>query len=69
LTYTFPLLNAKVGPAFTFWLYACICALGFLFVWRKVPETKGKSLEQLESTWGIPEARASSVPAAQTRLT
>ena len=69
LTYTFPLLNAKVGPAFTFWLYACICALGFLFVWRKVPETKGKTLEQLESSWGNPETRASSVPAAQTRLT
>jgi sugar porter (SP) family MFS transporter len=69
LTYTFPLLNAKVGPAFTFWLYACICALGFLFVWRKVPETKGRSLEQLESTWGTPEARASSVPATRTGLT
>ena len=49
LTYTFPLLNAGLGPAGTFWLYSLICAAGFAFVWAKLPETKGKSLEQLES--------------------
>lgn len=51
LTYTFPLLNAGVGPAFTFWLYAVICAGGFLFVRAKVPETKGRSLEEIERQW------------------
>lgn len=49
LTYTFPLLNRGFGAAGTFWLYGAICVLGFLFVWRMIPETKGKSLEQIES--------------------
>lgn len=49
LTYTFPLLNKSFGAAGTFWLYAGICVLGFLFVLRKLPETKGKTLEEIES--------------------
>jgi len=48
LTYTFPILNGAIGTAKTFWLYAAICFAGFVFVWIKVPETKGKSLEQIE---------------------
>ncbi len=48
LTYTFPILNAKLGPAGTFWLYAAICVAGFLFIFAKLPETKGKTLEQIE---------------------
>ena len=48
LTYTFPLLNAKLGPAGTFWLYAGICLAGFVFIRLKLPETKGKTLEQIE---------------------
>jgi MFS family permease len=48
LTFTFPALNASLGPAGTFWLYSAICVVGFLFVFRRVPETKGKTLEQIE---------------------
>ena len=48
LTYTFPLLNAGLGAYGTFWLYAVICILGFCFVKLRLPETKGKSLEELE---------------------
>ncbi|HWC59435.1 MAG TPA: sugar porter family MFS transporter, partial [Verrucomicrobiae bacterium] len=48
LTYTFPILNAKLGSAGTFWLYAAICVAGFIFIVFKLPETKGKSLEQIE---------------------
>jgi len=48
LTYTFPLFNKTVGAAGTFWVYAGICILGFLFVLRKLPETKGKTLEAIE---------------------
>ncbi len=48
LTYTFPILNATLGAAGTFWLYAVVCALGFVFILGKLPETKGKSLEELE---------------------
>jgi len=48
LTYTFPILNGALGTAKTFWLYAAICFAGFVFVFFRVPETKGKSLEQIE---------------------
>ena len=48
LTYTFPFLNTFLGTSGTFWIYACICLAGFLFFLKKLPETKGKSLEKLE---------------------
>lgn len=48
LTYTFPILNRGLGAAVTFWIYAAICALGFLFVRHYLPETRNKSLESLE---------------------
>ena len=48
LTYTFPLLNSTLGSSGTFWLYAVICVAGFVFILFKLPETKGKTLEQLE---------------------
>lgn len=48
LTYTFPFLNASLGTSGTFWIYTIICAAGFLFFLFKLPETKGKSLEELE---------------------
>ena len=50
LTYTFPFLNQALGAAGTFWIYGGICALGFVFVFFKLPETKGKSLEELEAS-------------------
>ncbi|MFL6354188.1 MAG: sugar porter family MFS transporter [Bryobacteraceae bacterium] len=48
LTFTFPVILQALGSAATFWLYAVICFLGFIFIWRRVPETKGKTLEQIE---------------------
>lgn len=48
LVQTFPLLNNALGTSGTFWVYGIICALGFLFVWKKLPETKNKSLEEIE---------------------
>ncbi len=48
LTYTFPMLNARFGPAGTFWLYAGVCMAGFVFIKFKLLETKGKTLEQIE---------------------
>lgn len=48
LTYTFPLLNHALGSYGTFWIYAAICLVGFLYFLRVLPETKGKSLEMLE---------------------
>jgi sugar porter (SP) family MFS transporter len=51
LTYTFPLLNTSIGTAGTFWFYAAICAAGFLFVLKYLPETKQKSLEAIQRLW------------------
>lgn len=48
LTYTFPLLNSGLGAYGTFWLYGIICVLGFIFIKKNLPETKGKSLEEIE---------------------
>ncbi len=52
LTYTFPLLNSALNAYGTFWLYALICIAGFLFIFNKLPETKGKSLEEIENSFG-----------------
>ena len=51
LTYTFPLFNHSLGAAKTFWIYAAICVVGFLFIRARLPETKGKTLEQIEASW------------------
>ena len=48
LTYTFPILNKLLNVSGTFWLYAFICLSGFIFILKKLPETKGKSLEEIE---------------------
>ena len=46
---TFPVLNdsPQIGPARTFWIYAIFSVLGFLFTFAFVPETKGRSLEEV----------------------
>ncbi|MBR6194081.1 MAG: sugar porter family MFS transporter [Prevotella sp.] len=48
LTFSFPSMNAALGSSGTFWIYSGICLCAFLFLFRRCPETKGKSLEQLE---------------------
>jgi SP family arabinose:H+ symporter-like MFS transporter len=53
LTYSFPLLNARLGPAGTFWSYGIICLAGWLFLYLRLSETKGKSLEQIEVELGM----------------
>jgi SP family sugar porter-like MFS transporter len=49
LTYTFPLLNAALGAAGTFWIYAAVCLTGIVFLSLRLPETKGKTLEEIET--------------------
>lgn len=49
LTFTFPYLNRGLGPHGTFWLYSAICIAGFFFVWLRLPETKNKTLEEIET--------------------
>jgi SP family xylose:H+ symportor-like MFS transporter len=49
LTYTFPLINKALGSSGTFLGYGTICILGALFVYAYVPETKGRTLEEIEA--------------------
>lgn len=51
LVFTFPILAEKLGTYGPFYLYASICVLGFVFVLRKVKETKGQTLEELEGNF------------------
>ncbi len=49
VTYTFPLINNTLGASGTFWVFAIACAVGFVFVKKYLPETKGKTLEEIEN--------------------
>lgn len=54
---TFPMMDKnkwlveKFHHGFSFWVYAAFCIVEVLFVWRFVPETKGKTLEEIEKYW------------------
>jgi sugar porter (SP) family MFS transporter len=52
LTFSFPILNKSLGSYGTFWVYSLICFAGYLFIKNKLPETKGKSLEEIEKELG-----------------
>src|SRR5574344_389107 len=43
--------NANFGHVFTYGLYGAICLIAALFVWKLVPETKGKTLEDMNKLW------------------
>lgn len=47
LTYTFPLLNNALGSYGTFWIYAAICAAGFIYFFKALPETKGRNINDI----------------------
>jgi sugar porter (SP) family MFS transporter len=49
LVFTFPIIEKKFGDAIAFWGYAVVCVLGFIFIYLKIKETKGKSLEEIEN--------------------
>jgi sugar porter (SP) family MFS transporter len=53
LTFTFPAIKDNLGWSLNFWLYALICVAGFIVLYLKLPETKGKSLEQIEKELGV----------------
>ena len=48
ISFVFPQIVEAIGSTPTFLVFAAINALSFFFVWRAVPETKGRSLERLE---------------------
>ncbi|HEY9560047.1 MAG TPA: sugar porter family MFS transporter [Anseongella sp.] len=49
LAYAFPVLIEALAPVQTFLLFAAICFIYFLFLWKFIPETKGKTLEEIEA--------------------
>lgn len=53
LTFTFPAIKENLGWTLNFWLYAVICVAGFAVIYFKLPETKGRSLEQIEKEFGV----------------
>lgn len=40
-----------LGNSFTFWLFGLFCAVGWVWIYRSLPETKGRSLEQIQQLW------------------
>lgn len=51
VTFTFLSLVKVLGIAGTFGIYALLCLAGFVYTWKCVPETRGKSLEQIQTEW------------------
>jgi MFS transporter, SP family, galactose:H+ symporter len=48
---TFLTLVQSFGARASFWLYGAACVAAFIFSWKLVPETKDKTLEQIEASW------------------
>lgn len=46
-----PILLKSIGTPATFWMFAAFCVIAFITVYKLLPETKGKSLEQIEAEW------------------
>lgn len=53
IAFVFPLLAERVGGGATFLFFAVMMVLQLLFVWKLMPETKGKTLEQLDTTFAM----------------
>ena len=51
VTYFFPVLLERVGGAYTFWIFMINAIILVIFIWRMVPETKQKTLEEIELGW------------------
>jgi SP family sugar porter-like MFS transporter len=49
LTFSFPSMNAALGSSGSFCIYSAICLCAYIYLFRNCPETKGKSLEELEA--------------------
>jgi sugar porter (SP) family MFS transporter len=53
---TFLTVMNAIGEATTFLVFAALCVITFFWVRAKVPETKGKSLEEIQEAWGEHDA-------------
>ena len=57
---TFLNLLDAIGATATFLLFAVLCAVTFVWIDRKVPETRGKTLEEIQEVWAEHDAATSS---------
>jgi SP family xylose:H+ symportor-like MFS transporter len=63
ISFTFPMMNdnakltAQFHHGFAYWIYGIMGILSAVFVWKLVPETKGKTLEEMEGLWKKKESR------------
>lgn len=46
-----PMLLEHVGGAFTFWIFMVNAIILYIFIWAKIPETKQRTLEEIEQSW------------------
>lgn len=51
VTIAFPIMLEKLSGGITFLIFALICLVNLIYVWKYVPETKGKTLEELEKAF------------------
>lgn len=49
LAYFFPIINNKVNASGSFWIFALVCVAGFFYIRARLVETRGKSLEEIET--------------------
>ena len=52
LNHVFPIIRDRLGVQTNFFLFACFLIPQFFFVWKIMPETKGRTLEEIEKSWG-----------------
>lgn len=67
VSWTFPLMNnnteltAMFNNGFAYWIYGFMALLSAIFIWKFVPETKGRTLEDMEELWKVPKKKISNI--------
>ena len=69
ITFVFPVMENGLGLAYSAWIFAAVSVVLYVLVAKFVPETKGRSLEEIQEVWGHgPTTRPATVAPTQTQL-